>query len=367
MDQRETDLKEIKRMLLEKDSKAVYEKAYSFAGTYSRDEDILLLLCQIFEADWHQSHEDMARSFQGASNPVTSESLYKVALGEFEYLNWNDNYPLQRKCTWALADIGTPQAKEFLEQIKETANDTIAEFAAERLTEWDTEQRRKGQMLSSYERYGFTITLEKYSDSLKVLPTKGINYTGNLLEIRRVELLGEPLELVAVIDQYVLLYQVHQKETAEDAVSSQKLNSAAKDAAINPLRLSFLSTIYSCNWEEEEEEEEQQQRILALWMGKEAFAGIFREAVPAAAGQTQKDNRAQKVKIQWNADLDALGSETERETPSFYLNSLDFENLINERIECIMDITDFVLEQHNHIVNGRLDKLLVPKERIFPV
>lgn len=361
MHQRETDLKEIKRLLNEKDSTGVYQKAFSFVGTYLRDEEILLLLCQIFESDWHESHEDMARSFQNASNPVTAVSLFKVALTEFEYLSWNDNYPLQRKCTWALADIGTLEAKDFLEQIKEAANDTIAEFAEKRLINWDAEFRRKGQMLSSDELYGFTITLEKYLDSLKVLPDAGQNITGNLLDERRVELRGQPLELVEVIDQYVLLYQAHQRKAADQAVSSQKFNSVYEGAIINSLQMSFLSMIFSQNWAGDE------QRLLAVWIKKEAFVEILHQAAAIAGRENQKDVQTQKVKLEWHPYLDALGRETARETPVFYLENHAFEKLVNEKVECIMDITDFVLEQQRHIENGDIDKLLIPKERILPV
>ncbi|MFD1604451.1 DUF4291 family protein [Flavobacterium artemisiae] len=362
--QRETDLREIKRILNEKDSDGVFGKVYGFAGTYCRDEEILLLLCEIFESDWHTRHEDMARSFQDASNPVTAESLFRVALTEFEYMNWNDNYPLQRKCTWALADIGTPEAKDFLEQIKETANETIAEFAAKRLREWDAEFRRKGQMLSSDERYGFNITLEKYSDRLKALPDGEQKLIGNLLDNRRLEHSRQTFELVEVIEQYVLLYQSHERETADEAVKNQKFNYPANESSVvNPLKLSFLSMMYGGSWTAEKEG----QRMLAIWIEKEAFVEILNTATEVAAGEYQKEILNQKVKLEWRPDRDAAGSETQSKTAVFHLDNDAFEKLINDKIECIMDVTDFVLEQNVHIINGDLDKLLIPKERILPV
>lgn len=107
---------------------------------------------KIFESDWHKDHEYMARDFQEISNPLTAESLFKVAFSDFEYLRWNEYFPLQRKCTWALADIGTNEAKKYLEQIEEQANETIAKYAIKRLDLWDFEFRRKVSVLgeSSY-------------------------------------------------------------------------------------------------------------------------------------------------------------------------------------------------------------------------
>ena len=33
----------------------------------------------------------------------------------------------------------------------------------------------------------------------------------------------------------------------------------------------------------------------------------------------------------------------------------------------IKDITDFVIEQHSYVISGNLDRLLTPKEDIYPV
>ena len=39
----------------------------------------------------------------------------------------------------------------------------------------------------------------------------------------------------------------------------------------------------------------------------------------------------------------------------------------NEWIVEIKDITDFVREQHKHVKSNQLDKLIVAKERVYPV
>ncbi len=144
MNQRALDIIEIKRIITDKDYLAVEEKIVGLIDKYKRDEEILLLLCEIFEHDWHYRHEDIARSFQLIKNPITSKSLFNVAFSNYEYINWDDNYPLQRKCTWALADIGTEQAKKYLQEIEEKAHKTISHFATKRIENWQKEQVRKG-------------------------------------------------------------------------------------------------------------------------------------------------------------------------------------------------------------------------------
>ena len=39
----------------------------------------------------------------------------------------------------------------------------------------------------------------------------------------------------------------------------------------------------------------------------------------------------------------------------------------NEWIVEIKDITDFVREQHKHVKSNQLDKLIVARERVYPV
>lgn len=364
MHQREADINLIKRILIEKDKKGVYENAFHFIHVYSRDEEILLLLCQIFESDWHESHEDMARAFQGASNPVTAETLFRVALTEFEY-SWNDNYPLQRKCTWALADTGTVEAKNFLEQIKQKANEEVAEFADKRLRNWDSELNRKGQILNCYEMHSFFIPLEKYSESLKTSSTEAQKIIGNLFNKRSLEY-GDylPRELVEVVREYVLLYQVHKNEVAEQSLKDQKFT-APDDSSltINPIKLSFLSMMNSCNWLREEN----QERMFAIWIRKEVFAEILNDAVLISENESQKEIESKKVTIQWLPDNDFLGTKLEREAIQLDLNSEAFEKLVNEKIEGISDITDFVIEQRNHIDNGEFDRLFIPKELIIQI
>ncbi|WP_099712202.1 hypothetical protein [Flavobacterium sp. 9] len=64
MNQRETDLIKLKKFIAEKDGDGFYNSKTSFIHAYEEDEEILLLLCQIFESDWHKDHENMARAFQ---------------------------------------------------------------------------------------------------------------------------------------------------------------------------------------------------------------------------------------------------------------------------------------------------------------
>lgn len=125
-----------------KDGNLVEDALYS---DLSNDYDSLKILIEIFDQDWHHSHEDIALTFQKSKSKSAVGALFRVATMKFEYLEYNDSEALSRKCTWALADIGTNEAKEALSHISKNATATIAGFAQKRLGNWQQELSRKGK------------------------------------------------------------------------------------------------------------------------------------------------------------------------------------------------------------------------------
>jgi len=95
------------------------------------------------DASWHSRHEDVALALQKLRNPASIEALERLALAQHEYLEYDEFFGLGRKCTWALADIGTPQAREALERLVSSENQIISAFAAKRLENWQHELHRK--------------------------------------------------------------------------------------------------------------------------------------------------------------------------------------------------------------------------------
>ena len=100
-------------------------------------------LLELLAAPWHTSHEDIALALQKIRDPRSIDALHRTALTKLPYLDYNDSHALARKCTWALADIGTPEARTRLEALTTEADETVAEFARKRLANWDRELDRK--------------------------------------------------------------------------------------------------------------------------------------------------------------------------------------------------------------------------------
>ncbi len=341
MTQRETDLITLKKFIAEKDGDGFYNSKIPFFYRYKEDEEILLLLCQIFESDWHKDHENMASAFQDISNPIAAETLFKVAFSDFEYIRWNEYFPLQRKCTWALADIGTNEAKKYLEQIEEQANETISKYATKRLVLWDFEFRRKAPVLGESRYKGFAIALESYSERLKELPQNGQNIIGYLM--KNLDTIDTP-PYSYISKEHIVLYLVNEKSTAASIIESQDLEKPDYSSLkANSIQLSFLSIMHDYS----SREKENQESVLAIWIKKEVFKEIL-----------------QKVTPKWNPDYDYFGKQLERQTIQLDLNEEDFEKLIKENIDFVLDISDFIKEQKQYINQNQIDQLMLPKERI---
>ncbi len=101
------------------------------------------LLGDLIAADWHEQHENLARLLQQAGDPSTVANLVVAAVARHPYLEFDDAFALARKCTWALADIGTVEARHALMRLTSNDNPTIAGYAQERLDRWAEELPRK--------------------------------------------------------------------------------------------------------------------------------------------------------------------------------------------------------------------------------
>ena len=106
-------------------------------------------LILLIEAPWHQRHEDVVRAIQQLRSPDAVDALERTAFSVHEYLAYDEDFGLARKCTWALADIGTPEAQQALGRLAACNNSIIASYAQKRLDNWEDELHRKGHSHST--------------------------------------------------------------------------------------------------------------------------------------------------------------------------------------------------------------------------
>ncbi len=120
------------------------EKAVTAAYNSGLHQCHASALIALLEARWHHSHEDVAHSLQFLRCPEAVRALETTTHSHLEYLQYDNGYALKRKCTWALADIGTVEAREALERIAKSDDQQIAAYAKKRLDCWERERVRKG-------------------------------------------------------------------------------------------------------------------------------------------------------------------------------------------------------------------------------
>lgn len=109
------------------------EHALILASHFGLSPSYAGILCALLGEDWHFKHEDIAGALQDLREPSAVGSLYEAALRKFGYLAYDDSTALARKCTWALHDIGTPEAIAKLRLLSECQSEVIRGYAAERL------------------------------------------------------------------------------------------------------------------------------------------------------------------------------------------------------------------------------------------
>jgi len=90
------------------------------------------LLCRLLLAGFHTRHEDIARYLQDLRDIRSIQSLYDACFLTLPYF-YDDGDALARKCTWALHDIGTPEAYAALRKLTRHPRPPVVEFALKRL------------------------------------------------------------------------------------------------------------------------------------------------------------------------------------------------------------------------------------------
>jgi HEAT repeat protein len=125
------------------DPVALEEALTSACARASEDPRVVPILCELLSLDWHQEHEELASFLQQQRDARAVEALARAAGLKLGYLSYNNSYAFARKCVWALADIGTPDAKQRLVELAESDDPEIASYAKRRLERWGEELHRK--------------------------------------------------------------------------------------------------------------------------------------------------------------------------------------------------------------------------------
>jgi hypothetical protein len=96
------------------------------------DGSTVPVLCQYLTETWHRQHEDIARLLQGLKDPRSIQPLADAMHIHCDY--WIDGGDaFIRKCAYAIADIGTPEAKAKLQLLAKDSNAIVKKYALHHL------------------------------------------------------------------------------------------------------------------------------------------------------------------------------------------------------------------------------------------
>jgi len=115
-----------------KDSDAV--DLFLYLGTViSYKYSCVNLLNNLIIDTWHTKHEELARLLSIYKDNTSVDYLYKAALLNLEYLEYDEDHVLADKCIRALAKINSAESIEKLEVLSKSKNQAISKSANKQL------------------------------------------------------------------------------------------------------------------------------------------------------------------------------------------------------------------------------------------
>lgn len=168
-------------------------------------------------------------------------------------------------------------------------------------------------------------------------------------------------------DEKIIVYQSYRKEIGEFAVKNQYFGGAFSLERMTWIKPNFLWMMYRNGWGTKED----QEYVLAIHLKMEAFKKYLENAVYSSyssrleiSGEEWKHQvKESSVRLQWDPDHDPSGRKLERKAIQIGLRNDFITSFAQEDIVLIDDISDFVKEQHQFVLNNDPDSLMLPEEK----
>ncbi|GCE26763.1 hypothetical protein KDA_22470 [Dictyobacter alpinus] len=136
------------------------------------------------------------------------------------------------------------------------------------------------------------------------------------------------------------------------------------------IKPNFLWMMYRNGWGKKEN----QEVTLAIRLQRAAFDSLLEQAVPSSywpdvypsEAAWKQALEASSVRLQWDPDHGPAGQKLERRAIQLGLRGPVLEKFAREWIIDIEDISEFVRQQHQHVLIGDYTHLLTPRETVYP-
>ena len=317
-------------VLVRKDPALVWDFLALDFGSVSEGQELKYKM-DLLAQPWHQAHEEIVSNFQWKANPLTIESLYQLALNaEIERMEYR---PIARKCTWALADIGTQEAKAKLEALANLEEERVRGFARKRLANWEAENHRKGLKIWSKSQGGVLMKLDTYDHIKPVIHRQATR-----------------IVTAHQTKDALIVYQAFNREIAEYAVQHQQFGGSSYSFnRMSWIKPNFLWMMYRSGWAQKEN----QERILAISISKSFFLSLLKEGEMTSFIQShytyeqewKTQLRGSGVRIQWDPHHSPSGQKLNPKAIQIGIKGRWLKEFGTKQIIQIEDITEFVQKQ----------------------
>lgn len=191
--------------------------------------------------------------------------------------------------------------------------------------------------------------LKKYKEQLQRWPAKGYHIMAQYNEDK------------------IIVYQSYRKEIGRFAVKNQYFGGAFSLERMTWIKPNFLWMMYRNGWGTKEG----QEFVLAIHLKMDAFKNYLNNAVYSSYNEKlgisreewQNQVKESSVRLQWDPDHDPFGNKLERRAIQIGLRNDFIKSFAKEDVFFIEDISDFVKEQHQFVLNNDLDNLVLPEEK----
>lgn len=193
------------------------------------------------------------------------------------------------------------------------------------------------------------IKLKKYKEQLQDWPKEGHHIMAQYDEKK------------------IIVYQSYRKEIGEFALKNQYFGGAFSLERMPWIKPNFLWMMYRNGWGTKDG----QEYVLAIHLKMEAFKRYLENAVYSTYNDRLEISREEwqdqvkesSVRLQWDPDHDPFGGKLERRAIQIGLRNEFTHSFAKEDLILIENISDFVKEQHQFVLNDDLDSLMIPEEK----
>ena len=184
-----------------------------------------------------------------------------------------------------------------------------------------------------------------------------------------------PKEGRSILAQYderqITVYQAYRPALGNFAVQYQYFGGEFQLDRMSWIKTSFFWMMYRSGWGTKPG----QEVVLAIHILREAFESILLGAVHSTFQKeiygtydVWKRLLAQsEVRLQWDPDHSPYGGKIARRAIQIGLRGSFLARYAREWIVEIDDISEFVREQREYVIKRQLDKLVTPKETVYPL